>query len=61
MLSGRKEDSEAFEWCTRAAEGGHVDAHYALGIMWDQGLGVDVNPEKALNKCGSQLSLCLLL
>jgi TPR repeat protein len=36
----------AFEYLSKAAELGDVDAHYRLGIMYRQGIGVEKDEEK---------------
>lgn len=38
---------EAFEWMHRAARGGHLDAKYRLGFMYDKALGVKENVNAA--------------
>lgn len=39
---------EAFEWYRRAAEQGHLDAQFAMSVMYEQGKGIDSNPGHAL-------------
>ncbi|KAF0095333.1 MAG: hypothetical protein E1N59_828 [Puniceicoccaceae bacterium 5H] len=39
---------KAFRWFTQAADQGNADAQYNLGVMYQMGEGVDVQPEKAV-------------
>lgn len=38
----------AFEYYTKAAELGNVDAHYQLGLMYMEGVGVEEDKERAV-------------
>lgn len=38
---------EAFKWWLRASLAGHANARYNLGVLYEQGKGVEQNCEKA--------------
>ena len=45
----REGDNEgALEWFTKAAELGNIDAHYNIGVMYEKGIGVEKDMEKAV-------------
>ena len=39
---------KAFEWWEKAAEQGHADAQYNLGVMYELGHGVDQSDSRAM-------------
>ncbi|OJW50840.1 MAG: hypothetical protein BGO67_09990 [Alphaproteobacteria bacterium 41-28] len=43
-----KNEPEAIEWFTEAAEGGIAEAQYALGLMHKKGYGVEKDDQKAI-------------
>ena len=38
----------AIKYFTKAAERGHVDAQYDLGLMYEKGIGSEIDIEKAI-------------
>lgn len=38
---------EAFHWYKKATDQGHAEAHYSLGLMFEDGRGTDVNEREA--------------
>jgi hypothetical protein len=38
---------EAIKWYRKAAEQGHCEAEYAMGMSYSYGIGVDANPAEA--------------
>jgi len=52
-----KDDKRAFKWYTLAADQGHADAQYGLGVMHSNGQSVEQSLTKArewLTKSASQ-------
>ena len=43
-----KLQKQAFVWYTKAAQQGHINAQYVLGLMHDLGLGTEVNFQQAM-------------
>ena len=41
------DDAKAVEWFRRAAEQGHIDAHWELGRMYHLGYGIDQDDKEA--------------
>ena len=43
----RRDDVEAFNWYRKAAEQGHPNAQFNLGVIYAKGRGIDRNTEEA--------------
>ena len=43
----QKQETEAFEWYTKAADSGFLPAQYALALLYESGTGVEKNTKRA--------------
>ena len=48
----RQDYAEVIKWCEEAANQGHIEAQYNLGVMYEYGQGVNQDNEKAKESFG---------